>query len=78
MPKPTPAVAATKSSSPPPKVNPTIEIRTADGTIYENAQVEKVEPDGIIISYTLRGGSAMSKVYFNELSAELRQRYEKK
>ena len=61
------------------KVNPTNAIVTTDGMIYENAQVEKVESDGIIISYTLpNGGWAMSKVYFNELSAELRQRYEKK
>jgi len=78
-PRPNPALAGTKSSSPPVKVNPTNAIVTTDGMIYENAQVEKVESDGIIISYTLpNGGWAMSKVYFNELSAELRQRYEKK
>ncbi len=77
-PKPTPALAATKSSSSPAQVKPTNEIVTTDGTIYKNAQVEKVEPDGIIISYTLAGsGLAMTKVYFIELSAELRQRYEK-
>jgi len=79
MPKPTPALAATKSSSPPARVNPTNEITTTDGTIYENTHVEKVEPDGIIISYTLAGtGWAMTKLYFSELSAELRQRYENK
>jgi hypothetical protein len=76
--KPTPALATRKLPTPPVKVKPANEIKTADGTIYENAQVEKVEPDGIIISYALEGGGlAMTKVYFSELSAQLRQRYEK-
>jgi hypothetical protein len=35
--------------------------------------------DGIIISYTpAGGGSAMTRVNFEDLSPELRQRYEKK
>jgi hypothetical protein len=78
-PKPTPAPAATKSSSPPAKAKPTNEIATASGAIYKNVYVEKVEPDGIIVSYTpARGGMGMTKIYFDDLSAELRQRYEKK
>jgi hypothetical protein len=77
--KPTPAPAATESSSPPVKANPANEIATASGAIYKNVYVEKVEPDGIIISYTpTRGGVGMTKVYFDDLSAELRQRYGKK
>jgi hypothetical protein len=79
MPKPTPAPAATKSSSPPVKAKPTNEIATASGAIYENVYVEKVEPDGIIVSYTpARGGIGMTKVLFDDLPNELRQRYEKK
>jgi hypothetical protein len=40
--------------------------------------VEKVDPDGIIISYgTAGGGMGMSKVYFSDLLYEFRQRYEK-
>jgi hypothetical protein len=78
-PKPTPAPAATKSSSPPVKAKPTIEIATISGAIYENVHVEKVEPDGIIVSYTpARGGMGMTKIDFTDLSDELRQRYEKK
>ena len=78
-PKPTPALAATKLSGLPVKVKPTNEIVTVTGEIYKNAQVEKVQPDGIIISYTPAGGGlAITKVYFEDLSAELRQRYEKK
>jgi hypothetical protein len=41
--------------------------------------VEKVESDGIIVSYTpAHGGMGMTKITFDDLSAELRQRYEKK
>ncbi len=79
MPKPTPAPAPTKSSSPPVKAKPTDEIATLSGAIYENVQVEKVESDGIIVSYKpSRGGMGMTKILFTDLSDELRQRYEKK
>jgi hypothetical protein len=38
--------------------------------------VEKVEPDGITISYTpVHGGLAIAKLYFDDLSDELRQKY---
>jgi hypothetical protein len=78
-PRTIPAPAATKSSSPPVKAKPTNEIATVSGAIYKNVYVEKVEPDGIIISYTpSRGGMGMTKVLFDDLSAELRQKYEKK
>ena len=61
------------------KAKPTNEIATASGAIYKNVYVEKVESDGIIVSYTpARGGMGMTKIYFYDLSAELRQRYEKK
>jgi hypothetical protein len=58
------------------EAKPANEIVTADGTIYENTEVEKVESDGMIVSYrTAGGGLAMSKIYFEDLPAELRQRY---
>ena len=77
-PKPTPAPAATKLSSPPVKANPTHDIATISGAIYKNVFVEKVEPDGIIISYTpALGGMGMTKVTFDDLPANLRQQYEK-
>jgi len=78
-PKPTQALAAAKSSSPPVMVSSTNEIVTTYGTIYENAQVEAVDADGIIVSYRPAGGGlAMSKVDFDELPPELQQRYEKR
>jgi hypothetical protein len=78
-PKPTLASAATESSSPPVKAKPANEIATISGAIYENVYVEKVESDGIIISYTpARGGMGMTKVLFGDLPTEWRQRYEKK
>jgi hypothetical protein len=41
--------------------------------------VEKTDSDGIVISYMLpRGGMAMAKIYFNELSSELQLKYNKK
>jgi hypothetical protein len=71
--------AAAKLSGPPVKAKPTNEIATASGAIYKNVYVEKVESDGIIISYTPpRGGMGMTKVLFDDLSPELRQKYGKK
>ncbi len=78
-PNPIPAPAATQSSNPPAQLVPTDQIVTVIGDIYRNAHVEKVEPDGIIISYSPRpGGMAMTKISFEELPKELRQRYEPK
>jgi hypothetical protein len=76
---PAPAVAQPKPSSPSLKVDPTIELVTTDGTTYENVHVEKTEPNGIVISYTLpSGGVAMSKVFFSQLSPQSRQQFERK
>jgi len=78
MREPTKAIAVAKMSRPPAQVKPTNEVVTIFGTSYKNAQVEKVDPDGIIISYgTAGGGMGMSKVYFSDLLYEFRQRYEK-
>jgi len=72
------APAKPAPAKPPVKVNPANELATATGAIYENVHVEKVESDGMIISYTpARGGVAMTKVYFDDLSAEARQRYQR-
>jgi len=49
---------------------------TAMGSVYRNAEVQRVMPDGIIISYTPAGGGwAMTKVNFEDLSPEMQQRY---
>jgi hypothetical protein len=75
-PRPTPAPAAAKSSSPPAEARPTNEIATVSGAIYKNARVEKVEPNGITVSYTPAGGGIGAvKINFDELSDEWRQQY---
>jgi hypothetical protein len=64
--------------SPSLRARPTNEIVTIYGTVYKNAEVEKVDPDGLIISYwTSGGGMAMCKVYFTDLPEDVRQRYGK-
>ena len=76
---PTKVTTATRSPGPSAQVAPANQIKTVAGDIYSNAYVEKVEPDGIIISYALsNGGMAMTKLVFVELPADLRQRYEPK
>lgn len=79
MPKPVPAPTATKSPRQPVKPRSTDEISTATGAIYKNVEVEKVDPDGIIVSYTpVGGGIAVAKIYFSDVSDAVRQRYQKK
>jgi hypothetical protein len=52
---------------------------TTTGAIYHNAQVERVETNALIISYVpAGGGTAMTRVYFEDLPADVRARYEKK
>jgi hypothetical protein len=75
-PKPTPPVTATIVSKPPAKVAPTNQLVTLSGDIYNNVYVEKVQSDGIIISYTpKRGGIAMIKIYLYELSDQSQRRF---
>jgi len=73
--KPTPSKpVAAKPVKPAVKAGPT--IVTASGATYKNTHVEKVDPDGIVISYTPpQGGMAMTKVYFDVLSQDIRQKY---
>jgi hypothetical protein len=76
---PAPAPVVKKLLSQPMAAKPANEIATTDGEIYKNTQVEKVERDGIIVSYSSPGGGlGMSKIYFADLSAEARQKYERK
>jgi hypothetical protein len=70
--------AATLPASSPAPVRPANELTTTTGVTYDNVEVERVMLDGIVISYTPAGGGwAMAKVYFTDLSPELRQRYHK-
>jgi S1-C subfamily serine protease len=55
--------------------NPT-QIVTRDGTIYKSAAIQKVDPDGLTISYSMAGGGmGMAKLKFEDLPDELRQKY---
>ena len=68
-------------SSPPPALGqPGInDLVTTTGAIYRAAKVEKVEADGLIVSYVPTGGGvAVTKVYFEDLPDELRKQYQKK
>ena len=58
---------------------PGFNLVTLIGAVYRNVQVERVETNAVVISYIpARGGMAMTRIYFDELSAEDRQQYEKK
>jgi hypothetical protein len=71
-------VALRLPSSSPGKARPTNELATASGKIYKNVEVERVADDGIVISYTpVHGGWATTKVYFQDLPADIRRQYEK-
>jgi hypothetical protein len=47
------------------------DFKTTDGKEYKNAKINRVEPDGIVISFS--GG--IVKIPFNELSAEIQKKY---
>lgn len=65
-------------SGSPGKLRPANELVTTSGVIYKNVEVQKVMSDAIVISYTpAHGDWAMTKVYFRDLPAEIRQQYQK-
>jgi hypothetical protein len=45
------------------------DFKTIDGREYKNAQVSRVEPDGIVV----RSKSGISKIYFTELPKEVQE-----
>jgi hypothetical protein len=47
------------------------DFKTLNGKVYENAEVSRVEPDGIV----LKTKSGISKVYFRELPKEVQERF---
>ena len=52
------------------------DIVTIYGTVYKNALVEKIDSDGLVISYSLHdGGLGMTKVYFTDLPENYRELY---
>jgi len=74
--KPAPAVA--KPLAPRISEKPASEMKTTDGTVYNNPYVEKILPDGIIVSYsTASGGMGITKLFFDSLPDEVRRKYQK-
>ena len=70
--------AATLPSSSSGQMRMANELVTTTGSIYKNVVVERVKEDGIVISYTPpNGGWAMTKIYFQDLPAAIRQQDEK-
>jgi thiol-disulfide isomerase/thioredoxin len=49
----------------------TNEFKTTSGTVYKEASVNRVEPDGIVLATN----SGVSKVYFTELPRDVQQRF---
>lgn len=69
---------ATKTPSPPEKSPSGYDLVTTTGATYRAALVEKVEPDGLVVSYMPAGGGiAITKVLFEDLPDALRRKYEK-
>lgn len=51
-------------------------ITTLDGKTYEKVTLEKVAPDGLLVSFTpAEGGSGVAKLKFQNLPSDLRERY---
>jgi hypothetical protein len=90
MTAPVPATSVQTQRPPPPRtatvnrppaaarVRTGTDIVTVYGTVYKNAQVEKVDSDGLLISYSTPGGGlGMAKVYFSDLPETVRAPYHK-
>ena len=51
-------------------------ITTLDGKTYENATLERVDPDGLLVAFApVQGGSGSAKLKFRNLPGELREQY---
>jgi hypothetical protein len=70
--------AATLPPSSKGSARPANQLTTVSGSVYSNVEVERVMPNGIVISYTPKGGGwAMTKISFDDLAPEVRLKYEK-
>ena len=60
------------------QARPSNELVTTTGATYKNVEVQKVTSDGIVISYTpAQGGWAMTRINFEDLPPDIRQKYGK-
>ena len=73
--RPAPVEAKPSKVALPPPAN---ELITVSGAIYRNVQVERVETNAIVISYSPTGGGlVMTRIFLDELSAESQQQFGK-
>lgn len=78
IPKTNVIAVVAKAPIPPEKSPSAYNLVTTTGAIYHAALVEKVEPDGLVVSYVPTGGGiAITKVLFEDLPDQVRQKYEK-
>lgn len=67
--------AGITNPEPPTSADPT-EIKTLDGKTYKSVRILKVTPGGLAVQFTPAGGGiGMTKIGFENLSADLQQRY---
>lgn len=70
--------AATLPFSSQVQTRPANQLVTTTGAMYKSVEVERVELEGIVISYTsVNGGWATVKIPFQELPPEIRQQFGK-
>ena len=72
----TPTILQPQTTRPLPLVQSTNDIRTTDGVTYKSVCILKVMPDGLLVEHSQQGGGVgMAKLKFENLSADLQQRY---
>jgi S1-C subfamily serine protease len=53
-----------------------LQIQTRDGKLYKDATIDKTDPEGLTISYTVAGGRlGIAKLKFPNLPADLQKKY---
>jgi hypothetical protein len=84
--KPSPKIAPAKPKLAPVRVakaairkpapKPSNQLTTVSGTVYNDVFVEKVNPTGIVISYTLHGGGmGMTEIDVSDLPVAVQRKY---
>ena len=81
--KPTPRVSNSVATPGPAELSPNgtnystlAEITTRDGTTYKNVTVQRIDTNGLTISYApVDGGMGLAKLKFEDLPDDLRQRF---
>ena len=71
----TPIWALPMVAKPKPLVRPN-EITTRAGTVYKNIKIERVDPSGLTVRYSMAGGGlGITKITFDKLPDDLQKKY---